>query len=193
MIKIIREFLWRILGIDYSHILRVIDNVYVKEDKHTQLGHKSYCNHAVVSRWSDAELLIGNYCAIADGVRFIIDQGKHLTNCVTSYPFKSNQTGCKSGITIENDVWIGQNAIILPGVHIGNGVTVAAGAVVTKDIPDYCIVAGVPARIVSHKCTKEQAEIMNAIAWWNWPDEDVEKCHSDFMLPISDFISKYQQ
>lgn len=60
----------------------------------------------------------------------------------------------KEGITIGNDVWIGMNVIILNGVTIGNAVTVAAGAVVTTDVPDYCVVGGVPAKIIKHKCTE---------------------------------------
>lgn len=192
VIKIIRKCLWRILGIDYDHILKVIDYVYLKEDKHATMGFRSYSNNALVFRWSDAPLKIGKYCSIADGVRFIMDQGKHPTDCVSSYPFKDNNLGTRQGITIGNDVWIGQGCIIMPGVRIGNGVTIAAGAVVTHDIPDYCIAAGVPAKVVKRKCSEKEASLMNLIAWWNWPEGKITSAHDDFNGSIADFISKYK-
>ena len=73
----IRFCLWRMLGIDYAHIMRVVDDVYLKEDKNTTLGSHSYNNHAKVYRWSDAPLIIGKYCAISYGVKFVMDDGKH--------------------------------------------------------------------------------------------------------------------
>lgn len=187
----LRNLFWRILGIDYNHILKVIDYVYLKEDKYAEIGSWSYSNNALVFRWSDAPIKIGNYCSIADGVRFIVDQGKHLTDCVSSYPFKENFLGSRKGIIVGNDVWIGQNSIITPGVKIGNGATIAAGAVVTKDVPDYCVVAGVPAKVIKKKCTDEEAEQMNEIAWWNWDENRIHSTINDFHGTISDFIEKY--
>ncbi len=70
-------------------------------------------------------------------------------------------------ITIGNDVWLGRNVIITNGANIGNGVIAVAGAVITKDVPDYAIVAGVPTRIIRYRYTPEQIEKLNKIAWWN--------------------------
>ena len=184
----IRSILWRILGIEYDHVLKVIDHVFLKEDRHTLIGHKSYDNQALVYRWSDAPLQIGRYCSISYHVKFILDDGSHCYNQVTNYPFKSNKIGDKRGITIGNDVWIGMGATILNGVKIGNGVTVAAGAVVIEDIPDYCVVAGVPAVVVKRKCSEAEADVMNKIAWWDWNDEVIDSRVQDFRLSISDFI-----
>ena len=192
MKKRIRSILWRLLGIDYNHIMRVIDAVYLKEDKHSTIGHKSYDNHALVYRWSDAPLEIGKYCSISYHVKFILDDGKHGYNQVTNFPFQSNELGDRCGIIIGNDVWIGMGATILNGIKIGNGVTVAAGAVVTQDIPDYCVVAGVPAKIIRRKCSPEEASAMNEIAWWNWSDDVIESRSEDFRLSFPYFISKYQ-
>lgn len=191
LIVLLRKLFWRILGIDYNHVLKVIDYVYLKEDKYAELGYRSYDNNALVFRWSDAPLIIGKYCSIADGVRFIVDQGKHLTGCVSSYPFKETFLGNRKGIIIGNDVWIGQNCIITPGVKIGNGVTIAAGAVVTKDIPDYCVVAGVPARVIKKKCNDEEVGQMNEIAWWNWEENKIHSAIDDFHGTIPEFIKKY--
>ena len=188
-----RFLLWRLLGIDYQHILKVIDDVYLVEDKYTSIGAHSYNNRARIYRWSDAPLRIGKYCAISYGVKFIMDDGRHKTNVVSSYPFKSNRIGENDGITLGNDVWIGMNATILYGVKIGNGVTVASGAVVTQDVPDYCVVGGVPAKIIKRKCSEEEAKKMNEIAWWDWDDELVEERRSDFEMTISEFVTKHHQ
>ena len=191
MISKLRRFLWRVLGIDYNHMIRVVDMPYLKNDNFTTLGEGKYDNNALAYRWSDAPLVKGRYCAISYGVKFIMDDGKHYTECVSSYPFK-NRTPQKGGITIGNDVWIGMNVIILNGVTIGNGVTVAAGAVVTTDVPDYCMVGGVPAKIIKHKCTEEEKSVMNEIFLWNWSKDSIEANQADFNLPISDFINKHK-
>lgn len=187
----LRTLLWRILGIDYSHILRVIDYVYLKEDAFAKIGHKSYSNNALVFRWSDAPIEIGKYCAIADGVRFIVDNERHKLGGVSSYPFRFNSASNKGGIRIGNDVWIGQGCILLPGIKIGDGATVAAGAVVNSDVPDYCVVGGVPAKILYHKCSDHEKDVMKKISWWNWSDKQIEDCRSDFSLTIAEFIEKH--
>ncbi len=189
--KAIRVLLWKFLGVDYMHILKNVDNVYLKEDCYSTVGYKSYDNNAFVYRWSNAPLVIGKYCSISYGVKFVLDEGRHMSNSITNYPFVSNSIGERSGISVGNDVWIGLNCIILPGVHIGNGVTVAAGSVVTKDVPDYCVVGGVPAKIIKYKCTVDEVKKMNEIAWWNWDDDKIKERLIDFRLAFSDFISRY--
>lgn len=187
----IRNILWRILGIDYNHILRVIDFRYLKEDSFKSIGHQSYDNGAVVYRWSDAEINIGKYCSISYDVKFITDDGKHQCNNITSYPFKSNNISDKRGIKIGNDVWIGLGSTILYGVKIGDGATIAAGSVVTKDVEPYTIVGGVPAKLIKEKCTREETKLMQEIAWWDWKQETIEDRVEDFKLSYKDFINKY--
>lgn len=92
---------------------------------------------------------------------------------------------------IGNDVWLGHNVIITNYANIGNGVIAAAGAVITKDVPDYAVVAGVPARIIRYRYSPEQIEALNKICWWDWPDEKIRECHEDFYLPIEEFIQKH--
>lgn len=94
-------------------------------------------------------------------------------------------------ITIGNDVWLGLNTIITNGSNIGNGVIAGAGSVITKDIPDYAIVAGVPARIIRYRYTPEQIEKLNKIAWWDWTDNEIRERYKDFYLPIEEFLEKY--
>ena len=94
---------------------------------------------------------------------------------------------------IGNDVWIGKNALITNGADVGNGVIAGAGAVITKDIPDYAVVVGVPARIIRYRYTKEEIEALNRIAWWDWSDEKIKENYDDFFLDIYEFIRKHDR
>ncbi len=94
-------------------------------------------------------------------------------------------------IRIGNDVWLGKNVIITNGAYIGNGVIAAAGAVITKDVPDYAVVAGVPAKIIRYRYTSNQINELNKIAWWDWPDEKIRKYYDDFFIDIDSFIKKH--
>jgi acetyltransferase-like isoleucine patch superfamily enzyme len=94
-------------------------------------------------------------------------------------------------IQIGNDVWLGRNVIITNGSNIGNGVIAGAGAVITKDVPDYAVVVGVPAHIIRFRYTKEQIAALNKIAWWDWPDEKIRQCYDDFFEDIEVFIEKH--
>ena len=100
-------------------------------------------------------LKIGSWCSIADGVKFICG-GNHMLDTVTTFPFTKkfkgvNEAWSKGPIIVRDDVWIGMNAIVLSGVEIGQGAVIAAGAVVTSDIPPYAIAAGVPAKVIKHR------------------------------------------
>lgn len=101
--------------------------------------------------------------------------------------------GKLSKVKIGNDVWLGRNVIITNGANIGNGVIAAAGAVITKDVPDYAVVAGVPARIIRYRYTEEQINKLNQIAWWDWSDELIRERYEDFFKSIDEFIEKYQK
>ena len=94
-------------------------------------------------------------------------------------------------ITIGNDVWLGKNVLITNSANIGNGVIAGAGAVITKNVPDYAVVVGVPARIIRFRYTKEEIEALNEIAWWNWSDEKIRECYDDFFENIDVFIRKH--
>ncbi|WP_379968529.1 CatB-related O-acetyltransferase [Epilithonimonas sp. UC225_85] len=203
MIKKLRRFFWRLMGVNYDQFLRKIDYVLLKDDKFTEKGTGTYDNGAKVWRWSDEKLIIGKYCSIANNVNFIMDDGFHGLSPVTSYPFINNLTTDsellkikeslvqKKGIEIKNDVWIGMNAVVLPGVEIGNGAVVAAGSVVTKDVPAYAVAAGVPAKIIKMKYSDEVIKKLLDIAWWNWSEEEITKNKKDFYLSVDDFLNKY--
>ena len=87
-------------------------------------------------------------------------------------------------------MWLGRNVILTNGVRIGNGVRAAAGAVITKDVPDYAVVAGVPAKVIKYRFTAEQIRMLNEIAWWDWPVEKIQACYDDF-IDIDLFLQKH--
>lgn len=95
-------------------------------------------------------------------------------------------------IEIGNDVWLGQNVIITNYANIGDGVVAGAGAVITKDVPDYAVVAGVPARIIRYRYSEWQIEALKKIAWWEWDDDKIRECYDDFFLDVDTFIIKHK-
>lgn len=133
------------------------------------------------------KLRIGKFCAIASGVKFIMNGGNHETRPVSTFPFEifgngweqahssADQYPYKGDTVVENDVWIGYEAVIMPGVRIGNGAIVATKAVVTKDVPDYAIVAGNPAQVVKMRFPESDIAQLLQIAWWDWSVEKITR------------------
>ncbi|NEM96144.1 CatB-related O-acetyltransferase [Pontibacter burrus] len=132
------------------------------------------------------KLIIGKFCSIASGVKFIMNGGNHETKPISSFPFEIFGNGWeriadkvaypfKGDTVVENDVWIGTEAVIMPGVRVGNGAVIASKSVVAKDVPDYAIVAGNPAVVVKMRFTEEQIQQLLTIAWWNWSGEKISR------------------
>lgn len=126
---------------------------------------------------------IGNFCSIAFGVQIFVG-GNHRVDWISTFPFGHTSVETfpikllghphtKGDVIIKNDVWLGANSTIMSGVTIGNGAVVAAHSVVTKDVPDYCIVAGNPARIIKKRFSDEQIKDLLEIAWWDLPDDKI--------------------
>ena len=131
-------------------------------------------------------LIIGKLCSIACGAKFIFNSANHNLSSLSTYPFPiffeeweldvRNITKAwdhKGNIIIGNDVWIGYEAVILAGVTIGDGAVVGARAVVTKDIPPYAIVGGVPAKLIRNRFSQHTIEILQKLKWWDWPKERI--------------------
>ena len=134
-------------------------------------------------------LIIGNFCSIACGTKFLFNSANRTLKSLSTYTFplfyedwnleKSNITTAwdnKGDIIIGNDVWIGYEAIIMAGVHVGNGAIIAAHAVVTKDVQPYTIVGGVPARPIRKRFNEEIIQELEKLKWWNWPIEKIRRC-----------------
>ena len=124
-------------------------------------------------------LVIGRFCQIAHGVRFITASANHAMDGLTTYPFPvfdpATIEGYKAAFeglpdtVIGNDVWIGHGALILPGVTVGDGAIIGAGAVVTANVAPYTIVAGNPARLIRPRYPQATIEALLRLAWWDWP------------------------
>lgn len=134
------------------------------------------------------KLIIGKFCSIACGTKFMFTSGNHSLKSLSTYTFPiffdewnldaKNITSAwdnKGDIVIGNDVWIGYEAVIMPGVKIGDGAIVGTRAVVTKDVPPYTIVGGVPARPIRKRFDDETIEKLLKIKWWDWDKEKIEK------------------
>lgn len=119
--------------------------------------------------WNGDRLVIGKFCQIASGVEFVMNGANHQMNAVTTFPFYT----LEGDTVIGNDVWIGQNAVILPGVHIGDGAIIGANAVVGSDIPPYTIAVGNPARAIRKKFDEEMISLLEKFSWWDKPIEEI--------------------
>ncbi|KYZ75500.1 chloramphenicol acetyltransferase [Anaerosporomusa subterranea] len=147
------------------------------------------------------KLIIGKFCAIATGVKFIMNGANHNMSSFTTYPFGIFGAGWQAGLPgitdlpnkgdtiIGNDVWIGYESIVMPGVRIGDGAIVAAKSVVTKDVPPYTIVGGDPAQIIKQRFDDQVVVKLLSIKWWDWP---AEKITSNIPLLVSNDIRKLQ-
>lgn len=120
------------------------------------VGKGTYGKLHVLVYNKDEKLKIGNYCSIAENVMFIVS-ADHNANTLSTFPFKVKILGqalegiSKGDIIVDDDVWIGYGSTILSGVHIGQGAIIAAGSVVTKDVPPYAIAGGVPAKVIKYR------------------------------------------
>lgn len=149
----------------------------------------------------DAPLQVGSYCSVASGVQFYCKSG-HVHDCATSFPIHfcvlgqpmpNKSLGHRRGIRVGNDVWIGRDAAIMPGVTIGDGAVIGARAVVAKDVPPYAVSVGNPARVVRYRFDDETIAKLLSIQWWAW-DTDKVKLEADYLTgPIEDFVARHFQ
>lgn len=130
------------------------------------------------------KLIIGKFCMIASDVTFIMNGANHLTDAISTYPFEifgngwekameGNTYPSKGDTIIGNDVWIGYNATIMPGVQVGDGAIIATNSTVVKDVSPYSVVGGNPAKEIRKRFSVEQIEKLLEIQWWNWEIEKI--------------------
>ena len=135
---------------------------------------------------NDDKLIIGKFCSIACGAKFIFTSANHSLKSLSTYPFPlffeewnldkkdvSQAWDNKGDIVIGNDVWIGYEAVIMSGVTIGDGAIIGARAVVTKDVPPYTIVGGIPARPIRSRFCDETISKLLELKWWNWSKKQI--------------------
>jgi acetyltransferase-like isoleucine patch superfamily enzyme len=165
--------------------------------KNVQIGEFSYGTPKVYMITDKYQLVIGNFCSIAGNCRIIVDMN-HPTDWVSTNlflelfePSKDADWG-RGDMIIGNDVWIGQDVLILPGVQIGDGAVIGAGSVVTKNVGDYEIVAGNPARHIRNRLTDKQISDLKRIKWWDWPTDKIKANHQLLNSSnVDEFIEKF--
>lgn len=130
------------------------------------------------------KLIIGKFCQIGAGVEFVMNGANHQMNAVSTYPFyifgswdqsvpSKEDLPFKGDTVVGNDVWIGQNSTILPGVHIGDGAIIGLNSVITRDVPPYTIVAGNPAKTVRKRFDDELIDLLLKLKWWDKSAEEI--------------------
>ncbi|MCI8589542.1 MAG: Vat family streptogramin A O-acetyltransferase [Clostridiales bacterium] len=158
------------------------DYTYYDDKNHPEEFEKHVTHHY---EFLGDKLIIGKFCQIASGIEFIMNGANHRMNSVTTYPFNIMENGWekatpalsdlpfKGDTIVENDVWIGQNVTIMPGVHIGNGAIIGANSVVAKDIPAYHIAAGNPCHIIRKRFSEELIAYLEKLQWWDWEEAKI--------------------
>jgi virginiamycin A acetyltransferase len=133
-------------------------------------------------------LVIGKFCSLACGAKFIFTSANHTLKSLSTYPFPllyeewgldrkdvASAWDNKGDIIIGNDVWIGYEAVVLSGVHIGDGAIIGARSVVTRDVPPYAIVGGVPAKEIRKRFDEATIRTLLQLRWWDWPFETIRR------------------
>lgn len=137
---------------------------------------------------NEDHLIIGRFCSIACGAKFLFNSANHTASSLSTYPFPlffeewgldkkevAASWDNKGDIVVGNDVWIGYEAVIMAGVTIGDGAIIGARAVVTRDVLPYTIVGGVPAKLIRKRYSEETIDLLSKLKWWDWPEERIRQ------------------
>ena len=180
--------------------MKLSNIVKTRKKSNIVIGEFTYGNPQI-NRWNDKyKVKIGKFCSLSQNITIIVD-GNHRLDWVSTYPFgrrindinqnPQHPVG-KGDIIIGNDVWIGFNVLILPGVKIGDGAVVGANSVVTKNVGDYEIVGGNPARHIRYRFSQKQINSLKKIKWWDWRIEKIKINVDSLESPnIDEFIEKF--
>ncbi|MEW1861260.1 CatB-related O-acetyltransferase [Streptomyces sp. NPDC088194] len=141
----------------------------------------------VLYHYGPERLVIGRYCALGTGTRFLMNGANHRMDGPSTFPFPTmggswaeqfdliTDLPGRGDTVVGNDVWFGHGATVMPGVRIGHGAIIAAGAVVTADVPDYGIAGGNPARLIRTRYDAADIARLLAVAWWDWPVQHITR------------------
>ena len=179
-----------------------IENIHLW---HSDRGTYFDRNVNIITWSDDYKIILGKYNSIGRDCNFYLHANHRIdwvttssqlwgavTDEIANTHMELGHPTCKGDIIIENDVWIGAKSTIMPGVKINSGAVVAAGSVVTKDVPPYAVVGGNPARIIKYRFTEKQIEKLLKIAWWDWEEEKIkENATVMWSDNIDEFINKF--
>ncbi|URZ06314.1 CatB-related O-acetyltransferase [Clostridium felsineum] len=195
------EYIILIASTYYKEIIKQLDSMEFNKEKHYinllekfepneeygfTVGKHTYGYEQFMYKENNIKS-IGAFCSLAP--KITIANFNHPLSFISTHPFLylSNRSFIKEDldevvfsdynkkIEIGNDVWIGSNVTILPNVKIGNGAVIGAGAVVNKDIPDYAVAVGVPAKVIKYRFSREEIKVLNASKWWEWNDDKIKE------------------
>ena len=147
------------------------------------IGSGSYGMPVVHDWFEGTTLRIGSYCSMADNVQIFLG-GQHRLDWVSSYPFPAylpeaaaiqNHGGSRGDVEIGSDVWLCANTTILSGVSIGHGAVIASGAVISRDVPAYAVMAGNPAQLIRWRFDEPTRQALLESTWWDWPEEEIRR------------------
>ena len=167
----------------------LIDNPLIEVGEYTYYDDPEFAEEFetrnVLHHYGPDKLVIGKFCALATGVTFIMNGANHRRSGPSTYPFPImggswaqhfdlvTDLLSRGNTVVGNDVWIGGDVTIMPGVHIGHGAIISTSSVVTKDVPDYGIVGGNPATLSRRRFDDADIEALLDVAWWDWPIETI--------------------
>lgn len=175
---------------DFKNIIYVkptIKNPNITVGDFTYFGEEDFESHVTHHYdFNGDKLIIGKFCQIAAGVNFVMNGANHQMNAASTYPFyifegwdqkvpPLSELPLKGDTVIGNDVWIGQNATILPGVHIGDGAIIGMNSVVAKDIAPYSVAVGNPAKEIRKRFDDELIQLMLKLKWWDMEIDEINK------------------
>lgn len=173
------------------YVKPTIKNPNIEVGEFTYIADSEFESHVThFYPWSRDKLIIGKFCQIASGVEFVMNDANHQMNAVSTFPFYTlegwdmeapltSDMPFKGDTVIANDVWIGQNAVILPGVHIGDGAIVGAYSVVGSEVEPYTIVVGNPAKVLRKRFDDALIELLLQFKWWDKSIEEINR-----LIPI---------
>ena len=181
------------------HVLKKLKKWFLWKNINIKIGNFTYgIPNVLFGKQEKTYLSIGKYCSIPHKRMTFILGGEHPSQWVSTFPFNMefkeaiHVTGLptsKGSIIVGNDVWFGINSVVLSGVTIGDGAIIGYGALVTKNVPPYAIVVGIPAKVIRYRFNEAQIKALLNIKWWNWPEDKVRKISPNLMSPdIDNFI-----
>lgn len=175
---------------DFKNIIYVkptIKNPNITVGDFTYFGEEDFESHVTHHYdFNGDKLIIGKFCQIAAGVNFVMNGANHQMNAASTYPFyifegwdqkapPLSELPLKGDTVIGNDVWIGQNVTVLPGVHIGDGAIIGMDSVVAKDIAPYSVAVGNPAKEIRKRFDDELIQLMLKLKWWDMEIDAINK------------------
>ena len=175
------------VGESVTNVRPTVTNPNITVGDFTYFSDADFEKHVThLYEWNGDKLVIGKFCQIAAGVEFVMNGANHQMNALTTFPFyimkgwempppEPSDLPLKGDTVVGNDVWIGQNVTVLPGVHIGDGAIIGLNSTVASDIPPYAVAVGDPARVIRYRFDEETVAFLEKLRWWDRSVEEINE------------------